>query len=667
MATRPGVLIFGGTMVQGGTGTPQAIVTSAGAYPTSETYDRTLHRVTPDDASTGAPTAATLSWWPWYDGQLGTTRVISASTSTTVTVSPSPGWTTNEWAGQRVTNNNATGFGLQNKNITIVSNTADTLTVAAWTATPTVGTLLWISEGRFTDYHPIGAWRTYTEILAATVPTRGGGSWQQGQQGIGYDAGLVRELLTHVWPTAPYFQIAKFATTYSIRDHAVGTGASHSNFEAEVAKMDAAFALRYPSDTLEWQYVILDLSATDVASWVAHPEYYLTFAANLQTLIAYLRTTLGNASLRVLLVNHDARILSVSAAAGIGLANGQQTYVASLDADVRVLALDGRGLPMRGTSAFYVPSEDTPFYAVSAYTTLIPPLIRRALQVWEASGTNSTPDGVMPVYILLGDSIEVSTRMNASYTAQLASPTMTTTTRDDRQRIWNRANQAIEAYHAHVNSQTSGSVTLTAMAGPEFSLMVELMQRHPDTGFVLVKRASASSTLAADGVAYDANENGGKWESGTADEHWDELVADVQACFLAINIDMGKQAALCGIFVGLGTNDQAYAGGGDAFEAALPGFVADLRNTFGTQAYGAAAPIVWRKPHLGSASAIADESIIVRAALEDYADTDAQFLVMDVDDLERYAGDNIHETPEATIAHGIRFAEHLDEIALPNV
>lgn len=653
-------------MVQGGTGTPLAIVTSAGAYPTSETYDMRLNRVTPDNATTGAPTSGTLSWWPWYDGQLGTTRTISASTPTTVTVSPDPGWTANQWAGQRVTNNNATGFGFQNKNITIVSNTSDTITVAAWTATPTVGTLLWVSEGRFTDYHPIGAWRTYTEILAATVPTRGGGSWQQGQQGIGYDAGLVRELLEHVWPVAPYFQIAKFATTYSIRDHAVGTGTSHANFEDEVAKMDAAFALRYPSDTLEWQYVILDLSATDVASWVAHPEYYLTFAANLQTFIAYLRTTLGNASLRVLLVNHDERIRAVSAASGVGLANGQQSYVASLDDDVRVLALDGLGLPVRGTTAFYVPNEDTPYYAVSAYTTLIPPLIRRAIEVWEADGSTDTPDGAMPVYILIGDSIEVSTHMASTYTSALASPTLTTATRDDRQRIWNRSNAAIEAYHAHVNSQTSGSTTLAAKAGPEFSALPELMQRHPETGVVLVKRASASSTLAADGVAYDANENGGKWVSSETGEHWDELVADVQAALAAINVGLGKQAVLCGIFVGLGTNDQAYAGGADAFEAALPGFVADLRNTFGTQAYGAPVPIIWRKPQLGSASAIPDESRQVRAALEAYADTDPQFLVMDVDDLERYAGDNIHETPEATIAHGIRYVETLDEIALPN-
>lgn len=663
MATRPGVLIFGGTMVQGGTGTPLAAVTSAGAYPTSETYDLKLHRVTPDDATTGAPTASTLSWWPWYDGNFGTTRTISASTSTTLTVSPDPGWTTNQWAGYRVTNNNSTGFGFQNKNVTIVSNTSDTITVAAWTATPTVGTLCWFSEGRFTDYHPIGAWRTYTEILAATVPTRGGGSWAQGNQGIGYDAGLVRELLEHVWPVAPYFQVAKYANTYTTREYA-SAGSARTTFEAELAKMAAAFALRYPTDTLEWNYVILDLSTADVASWVANPAYFLTYQSNLTTFVAYIKEQLG-ADVRVLILNHDRSIRSVSAAGGVGLANGVHIAVAALDADVRILSLEGLGLPLRGTTAFYVPNEDTPYYAVSAYAKTIPPLLRRAVQVWEADASASTPDGVMPVYILIGDSIEVGP-IDSTYSGALDSPTLTASVRDDRQRIWNRSAGAIEPYQAHVNSQTSGSLTLTGRAGPEFSLTVELMSRHPDTGFVLIKRASASSCLTDIGAAYDANENGGSWVSATTGEHWDELVQDVTDCMLAINVGMGKQGELMGIFVGLGTNDGAYDDGADAFDAALPGFVDDLRSTFGTHSTGAATPVIWRKPQLGTSTAIPDEMRQIRATLVAFAEDDAQFRLMDVDDLERDVDDNLHETPEASIAHGIRYDEQLDEIALPN-
>lgn len=664
MATRPGVLIFGGKQVQGGTGTPLAVVTSTGAYPTSETYDLDFHRVVPDDATTGAPTASSLGWWPWFDGNFGTTRTIASSTSTTVTVSPNPGWTTNQWAGYRVTNNNATGFGFQNKNVTVISNTSDTLTVAAWTATPTVGTLLWLSEGRFTDYHPIGAWRTYTEILAATVPTRGGGSYIQGNQGIGYDAGLVRELRNYVWPVTPYFQIAKFATTYTTREHA-SAGAARTLFEAQVDAMDAAFALRYPTDTLEWQYVILDLSTEDVATWVAHPEYYLTYQADLTALVAYLRTTLGNASLRVLLVNHDHAIQGVSAAGGVGLANGLHNAVAALDDDLRILSLNGLGLPLRGTTAFYVPNENTPYYAVTAYARVVPPLMRRAIQVWEADGTTATPDGVMPVYILIGDSIEVGA-ISSVYSGALDSPTLTASARDDRQRVWNRNAGAIQAYHAHVNSQTSGSLALTTTAGPEFSLMVELTNRHPDTGFVLIKRASASSCLTDVGTAYDANENGGSWVSATTGEHWDELAQDYADCMLAINVGLGKQGELMGIFVGLGTNDGAFAGGGDAFEAALPGFVSDLRSTFGTHATGAETPIVWRKPQLGTSTADPDEMRQVRAALVAFAEDDAQFRLMDVDDLERDVDDNLHETPEACIEHGVRYDQELDEIALPN-
>lgn len=663
MATRPGVLIFGNQQVQGGSGTPLAVVTSAGAYPTSENYDLNLHRVTPDDASSGAPTASALGWWPWYDGMFGTTYVIASSTSTTVTVTPNPGWAVDAHVGKRWTNNNASGFGFQNKNVTITANTADTLTFAAG-PTITSNTLLWMNDGRFTDYHPIGAWRTYTEILAAAVPTRGGGSWQQGNQGIGYDSTLVRELLEHVWSTAPYFQIAKYATTSTTKELSAA-GTPRTTFETDLAKMNAAFALRYPSDTLEWQYVLVDLSTADIASWVSTPVNYLTYATDLAAFIAYLRTTLGNASLRVLLVNHDRALMAVSAAGGVGLANGVHTAVAAADADTRILSFEGLGFPTRGTSVFYQPSEDRLYYAVSAYTRLAPPLIRRAIQVWEAAGTAATPDGVMPVYILIGDSIEVGT-IDATYSGALDSPTLTAAARDDRQRIWNRSSGAIEPYHAHVNSQTSGSLALTGLAGPEFSLMVELMNRHPDTGFVLIKRASASSCLTDIGTAYDGNENGGSWVSGTVGEHWDELVQDYSDCVTAINLGLGKQAELMGIFVGLGTNDGAFAGGGDAFDAALPGFISDLRETFGTHSTGAATPIVWRKPQLGTATAIPDEMRQIRATLVAFAEDDAQFRLMDVDDLERDVDDNIHETPEAAIAHGVRYDEELDTVALPN-
>jgi hypothetical protein len=54
----------------------------------------------------------------------------------------------------------------------------------------------------------------------------------------------------------------------------------------------------------------------------------------------------------------------------------------------------------------------------------------------------------------------------------------------------------------------------------------------------------------------------------------------------------------------------------------------------------------------------------VRAALAAAALSIVNFEDMDIDDLERNVSDNLHLTPNASIAAGVRFAEVLDLVAI---
>src|SRR5210317_560062 len=166
MADVPAIAYIGSAMVQGGAN-PNAEYTSSGTYETEHLRDKDAHRVCPDNASTGAPTASSLSWYPWFDGNAGTVYTISGATSTTVTVTPDPGWTTNEWAGYKVTNNNLSGLGFRNRAISVTANSSDTITVASWTATPETGAGVWFNEGLWKDVAMNAAWRTLTEVSAS--------------------------------------------------------------------------------------------------------------------------------------------------------------------------------------------------------------------------------------------------------------------------------------------------------------------------------------------------------------------------------------------------------------------------------------------------------------------------------------------------------------------
>jgi hypothetical protein len=674
MATRPGILIFGGGDVQGGlTGNaPAALVTPSTLTPLSEFYSLDLLRVTPDNGTTGASQSAALSWWPWFDDQGGTVYVVaSGATSTTVQVTPDPSWTVDEWAGFTVTNSlPSPGFGFENHKIAVISNTPDTITVASWTTTPTAATGLHFNKGTFEDYHPVGAWRTVTELAAPAY--RGGASTAQLNVGVGYDAGLVRELYENVFTADPYFVMAKFATLDTAVDYA-SAGSERTAFETWLTKVEAAFAVRYPLDTLVWKYVIDSLAPNDVNDWIVNTgtaaARITSYLADVQARMAWLRgaSVLDNSTCRFLFLNHDHSIRGVDLPAGIPWTASQHTAAAGADANVRTVEFDGRGFANHGPGAsLQQPSEDRRHYSPHVYFDEAPPIIRKAIELWE-DGNAPNVDGAIPVYVLIGDSIEVATNLTTTYTTALGSSTLTTTVRDTRQKIWNRASGAVETYRAHYNSLTSGTAQAapTALAGPEFSLTHELMKRHPDTGFVIIKRASNSSALVANATAYSSG-TGGRWsKSYAATEHYDEMRADIENAIQSVNVTLDKQAELMAFIVGLGTNDAAVAGGGALFAAELPVFCTNLRDDFGTHVTGKDTPIVWRMPQLGASTAINVEMLAVRAALVARTGIDPQFRAMNVDDLER-AADDLHLTPASTVAFGRRYDDELNFVELPN-
>lgn len=659
MANVPGVLIIGDESTQGVYGLT-ANTSSLGATDLTKFNDTKVMRITPSSDSTGAPTAATDGWYPWYDiGAQSTSYVVASSTSTTLTVSPSPTWTVNQWAGKLVSVVNTTTLGFMQRR-TIVSNTADTITVASWSGgTPAVGQIFFLGQGRWKDYHPASGYIHPTE-LGVVFATRSGSSPAAFGLGVGPDAGLMREFLESTWPVSPWFQLSKYANVAkTVGEWGTALSAIRTSFETFVAEMATAWTALANGNTLVWEAVILDQSQTDVRDWASNPANYLSYEAALTAWIAYLRTTLGNASLKVLLVNHDNAINNVTMPSGTLLANRIHRTVAVADGNARVVSL--QGLRTKDTLGYGIASENMPGYASSEYWGPIAKKLRQGYELL-AAGNPPTYDGAIPTYILIGDSITVGT-FNSVYTDALLSPTLTSGPRSAAQEIFNAGNATGEPYDVGDNSNTSG--TTGTSAGPECSMMVELEALHPD-GFLLIKRGSNSSALAALLTAYvGTGSAGGRWsKSYAATEHYDELVALFSAAKEYAHTTHGKQLDLKAIHVSLGTNDGAVAGGGELFAAELATFVADLRADFSTRTSGTDLPIVWRKPQLDYETAITDEIVAVREALEAYKLLDDQFQLVDVDDLERLSSDNIHETGDAAIVHGQRQVAAMTAIAI---
>jgi len=660
MANVPSILLIGDTMIQGGQPGVLAALTAAGLTELETFGDFEVLKIVPSDATTGAPTANSLGWYPWFDGAYGSTLyTVDSSTSTTITVSPSPGWTVNEFVNRIVSVINSTTIGFSRRR-SILSNTADTITVSSWTgATPAPGRLFFIGDpGAWTDYHAAAGWLHSSES-GVVVSTRGGSSWQALGNGIGPDAGLIHRLL-EIHPQAPRFQLAKYAgVATTVGNWGTAGSGIRTAFESFKSDMDTAWAALANGNTLSWDLVVLDNSQRDVLNWASSPANALQYKTQLQNWISYLRTTLGNATAKIILVNHDRAINNILSANGSLYANSVHREVAAADANVSLISLEGQRL--RGDDpSFGIPSENREFYAASVFWDQYATKVAKTYELM-LSGAPTSYDGGYPVYMLIGDSIAVG-QVNETYTTQLNSPTLTGTVRGSEQGIYNRGTGQVEAYNMADNSNTSGTVVTTG--GPEVSLMHELEQLHPD-GFVLIKRASNSSSLAQQLTAYvGTGSQGGIWANTVASQHWDELVADYEGALAYINTTLGKQGDLRGIFVVLGTNDAAVAGGGAVFTAALQPFINDLRETFSTRTSGKDLPIIWRKPQLDVVTALPDEILAIREALEARAIADDQLVLVNVDDLERDATDDIHETPESTIIDGQRMVASLSTIAL---
>ena len=78
-----------------------------------------------------------------------------------------------------------------------------------------------------------------------------------------------------------------------------------------------------------------------------------------------------------------------------------------------------------------------------------------------------------------------------------------------------------------------------------------------------------------------------------------------------------------------------------------------------TRTSGDLLPIIWRRPQATTAGAHAVEIAAIRDAIEQLAVDNPRFFWTDVDDLETNATDGIHETPDACIESGRRYAARL--------
>jgi len=666
MVDVPTIAYIGGRMSHGGI-KPNTEMQSDGSYGSLDTRDFLAHRVVPDDPTTGAPSASTLDWYPVFDGTAGDTVFVETSTtSTTITVTPDPGWTTDEWDGFTLRNNNANGIGLRNRDIEVLSNTSDTVTVAAWTATPESGSGIWFNQGRFRDTHLIAGWRTATEVIAGAIPTRGGASWQLNNFGCSPVPMIVRELWTHVWKTAPYFQVVHYFTDNPTVGNFDDAGAAErADFLTEKARWDAAWTALANGNTMSWDYIILDMSQNDVIDWATTPANAASYYTAVTQMIAWLRSSsvFNDSTTKVLLVNHDVAINNVLSAGNTAAANTVHDLVALGDDNAYTVNLDGLDLPVRADDAAtptWIPTVNASQYATSVYLRDYPRAIRKKIDLLEA-GAATDDSGAIPTYIIATDSLGVASGFGSDYSDANDDQVYTGGARPALQMIWNDATQAIETYDAHSNSATAG--TISASAGPEFSLLSKLQDRHPVTGALVIKLAAGGSALATELVAHTPGAAGGRWAK-SAGEQYTKLKEMVQNCSRYANLTLGKQINLQAFLVMIGTNDQASAGGGAAFATELPAFCSDLRD-FGTQVVGKATPILWVLPHLGTASAVSGQPEAIRVALTARAKADTQFKLVNIDDLKQQS-DGIHLIPSATVKVGERLDETLTEVALPN-
>lgn len=664
MAAVPGILYICDGHGQGGVnGLPAAIDTINGDN-LRFLLDRDVQRITPDSDANGVPNAAALGLWPWYDGSASLTDyTIASSTTTTITASGSPGWTTNQWAGRMCSVRNSApipGLGFASR-FFVASNTANTLTFGALGAAPTPGASFMLGEGVMLDYHPAAGKLHPSEFGA--VSRRGGSSWQTLNNGVGPDATMLRALWKRVYTTSPFFYLCKYAGDATVNGGwaEAPNNTARAQFLAEFARMNAAAVAR--SNTIAWADCIIDLSMTDLVAAGASPVLAVTYESRLREMIAWLRSAAvcNNPALRIVLVSHREDMWGTTSPLGAPLFRAAHRAIARDLDNVGILDMEGAAIGLQ-IAAADTPATEKKYYTQAEYFRYG----ERVADVLEQLqlGTAPTASGGFPVYYMIGDSIQVGEAVlgwtSNSLSRDISGPTPGSVLRPENQLIWNDATSVFETYNPHTNSNTSGTGGSTA--GPDLSIMAELGRLHP-TGFGLVKRGSGGSGLASSSVGYSAGNNG-RWVKSVSGEHYTALLGIRDRVHQYVNQVLGKQVDVRGFFVSLGHNDQATANGGANFAAALPQFCEDLWEDFPTRTSGNRPPITWRRPQSDAAGAVAVEMAKVRSAIDERQQAEQQFRVIDVDGLERRRDDNLHETPETAVIHGRRAVGQLAKAAI---
>lgn len=685
MADVPGVLIISGTSGQGGRANGKSVgLTSLADAVGFNTSVRSLAddvdflRVLPDDQDegsglTGAGVSDSMEFWPWYDRaqQQSPAFAVASSpapTATRVYVDGSSPFVEDALIGRQITVlNDSTQLliGLEGRYL-ITDNGTDWVEVASWTGsstryteagTPVAGQLFVVGTGKFTDYHPMAGWISAQEITNATPSFRGGSSYGQNDRGIGYDAGLLRMLFERVWKASPFFHCAKISNgSAQLVGDLDAAGSSRTAVEDEMVLIESAFTALGSGHTLVWTDIILDYSQEDIGDWGTTPTNALLYKDSVEATIAWLRdsTVCDNVNARVHLISHDPRVRDSASTEFLAtIARQSHQVVAREGANIHLVDLFG--VRQRTEAQTQRPDANREFYATQEYWTTIPKKMVDSI-AGAVLGTTPALEESLPTYILITDSLGVGT-MNSTWSTQLDSAVLTNTPRGEKQLIWDDGVKQIAQYDPHDNSNTSGSVS--DKAGPEYSLMKELEDRHPE-GCLLIKRAAGGSTLATELLPY-ASGSYGYWLKGVSGQHYEHLERMVPEAFSYARNSLNRQCDLLGVIVMLGTNDanQAVTNGGVNFTNALPGFVANLRTDFQTRSTGMDLPIFWRLPMLGLAGQDGTFGPQIRTALAAYAKTDTRFYLYNVDDA-LLDSDNLHETPQFAITHGTRIAEAMD-------
>lgn len=675
MTARPGILLIGGYQLQGGEVPFDAKMDGIGQTHLRHLKDKKLMLTVPYNQD-GTPSTA---FKPWYHGNGGPQYSAVAASATTVTVSGTP-FTIDELIGLRIILLNESpvpNVGLRAIS-TITDNTANVITFNNVGFTPGSTVRFMIGSGQFESYHPAQGWLHTSEI--GTPSYRGGSAWNAFGQGVGPDMTLIHGLYEDVHNEAPWFFMAKYAVSNTEVFTDLGDAPLNGGRAAllnEITKIEAAAA--DDGDTVDWTDVIIDFSTEDakIAASGGNPAlFFANYKNNLTQLIAWLRTELGNANLRVCLVSHDPALYATTAPAAIAITRVWHAEIARDDENVGVI--DMRGQPFGDVNndpptVFDAPSAEVTQYSTEGYMWYG----REALRVIKrlTAGTPAAVAGAEPVYVLFGDSLTTGgialTWVQESDSEELSGPNSgTNVERPSSQKIWNGIVAQLQTYDPSVNANTLQSA-ITSTSGPELSIMAELGARHPE-GFTLLKIGSSGSGLASSLGAYvdfgtsDPAANGGPGTGGvwleSENQNYTILQLEMAKLVAYVNDVLGKQADMRGMMVILGTNDNGPTGGGAAFAAAIESFVLGLWSEFATRTSGADFPIAWLRPQPDFQGAKEAEISQIRAAIDLMADSYSSFKSVNSDNLERNREDNLHHTPDTSVEVGRRLVKAITSV-----